>query len=40
MPTDTAIVITGIVIVFAMFAIALAWADFYTSKAKPPGSAE
>lgn len=39
MPTDTAIVITGIVIVFAMFAVALAWADFYTNRATPPGDA-
>jgi hypothetical protein len=30
MPTKTAIVITGIVLVFAVFAVTLAWADFYT----------
>ena len=40
MPTDTAIVIAGIVVAFAVFAIALAWADFYTGKVRPPGAAE
>jgi hypothetical protein len=40
MPRDTAIVIAGIVIAFAVFAIVLAWADFYTNKATPPGDAQ
>jgi hypothetical protein len=30
MPTDTIIVVAGIVIAFAVFAIALAWADYQT----------
>ena len=30
MPTETAIVVAGIVLVFAVFAVTLAWADFYT----------
>lgn len=30
MPVETAVVITIIVAVFAVFALALAWADFYT----------
>jgi hypothetical protein len=30
MLTDTAIVIAGIVIAFTIFALALAWGDYYT----------
>jgi hypothetical protein len=30
MPTEVAIVITGIVLVFAAFAAALGWAAYYT----------
>jgi len=30
MPTETAIVIAAIVAAFAVYAAALAWADFYT----------
>ena len=30
MPTETALVVTGIVLVFAVFAITLAWADYYS----------
>jgi len=30
MPTETALVVAGIVAVFAIFALALAWADFRT----------
>ena len=30
MPTETAIVVVGIVLVFAAFAAALAWTDYYT----------
>ncbi len=40
MPTETAIVIAGIVLVFAVFAVALAWADYYSRGAHPPGAAE
>lgn len=39
MPRDTAIMVAGIVIAFAVFAVTLAWADFYTRKARPPGDA-
>lgn len=31
MPTETAIVVAAIVAVFAAYAVALAWGDFYTS---------
>ncbi len=30
MPTETAIIVTAIVAVFAIYAAALAWADYYT----------
>jgi hypothetical protein len=30
MPTETAIVVAGIILVFAVFAVSLAWADYYT----------
>lgn len=32
MPIDTVIVVTGVVAAFAIFAIALAWADRRTSR--------
>ncbi len=35
MPTDIAIVVAIIVLVFALFAGALAWADFYTGRRQP-----
>lgn len=38
MPTDIAIVIAGVVVVFAIFALALAWADFRTRGFKAPGA--
>jgi hypothetical protein len=37
MPTDTAAVVAGIVVVFAIFAAALAWASFYTRGYRAPG---
>jgi len=40
MPNDVALVVAGIVLMFALFAAALAWADFYTGKIKQPGPAE
>ncbi len=40
MPTDTAIVIAGIVLAFAAFAIALAWGSFYTRNFRAPGAGE
>ena len=36
MPTETAIVIAGIVFVFAVFAISLAWASYYTRDYRAP----
>ena len=37
MPTDTAMVVAGIVAMFASFAIVLAWASFYTRNVRAPG---
>ena len=33
MPTDVAIIVAGITLVFVAFAAALAWADYYTGNA-------
>ena len=33
MPTDVAVIVTGITLAFVLFAVALAWADYYTSRA-------
>jgi hypothetical protein len=30
MPTDVAIIVAGITLAFAVFAVALAWADIYS----------
>jgi len=38
MPTQTAIIIAGVVLAFAAFAISLAWADFYTRIFRAPGA--
>ena len=38
MPTETAIVVTGIVLVFVVFGIALAGIDFYTRGVRVPGA--
>jgi multisubunit Na+/H+ antiporter MnhC subunit len=38
MPTETAIVIAGIVVVFGIFALALAWASYYTRDYRAPGA--
>jgi hypothetical protein len=38
LPTETAIIIAGIVLVFAVFIVALAWADFYTRNYRAPGA--
>ncbi len=40
MPTETVIAVTAIALAFVVFAIALGWADYYTSKAPHPGPAE
>lgn len=37
MPTDTAIIVAGITIAFLIFALTLAWGDYYTRNTKPPG---
>jgi len=34
MPTDVAIIVAGIVLVFIIFAVSLAWADHYSSGAR------
>ena len=39
MPTETAIIIAGIVLVFAVFIVVLAWADFYTRNYRATGAA-
>jgi hypothetical protein len=36
MPTEAATVITGIVLVFAVFGISLAWIDFHTRYFRAP----
>jgi len=38
MPTETAIIVAGIILFFAVFAIALAWVDFYTRNVRAPGA--
>ena len=38
MPTETAIIIAGIVLMFAAFAVALGWAAFYTRNVRTPGA--
>jgi hypothetical protein len=30
MPTDVALIVAGITLAFGLFAVALAWADFYS----------
>ena len=39
MSTEAAIIIAGIVLVFAVFIVVLAWADFYTRNYRAPGAA-
>jgi hypothetical protein len=38
MPTETAIIVAGIVFMFALFAIVLAGIDFYTRGVRVPGA--
>ena len=38
MPTETAIVVAGIVVVFIVFAIVLAWADYQTRNVRVPNA--
>jgi len=34
MPTQTALIVAGILLVFAAFAVSLAWADFYSRNSR------
>jgi hypothetical protein len=38
MPTETIVVVAGIILAFAVFAASLAWADFYTRGVHTPGA--
>jgi uncharacterized membrane protein len=41
MPTETAIIVAGIVLLFAVLAVlavALAWASYYTRNVRTPGA--
>lgn len=38
MPTETAIIVAGVVRMFAAFAISLGWAAFYTRNVRTPGA--
>jgi len=38
MPTDIAIIVAAITLIFATFAATIAWADFYTSGFRAPGA--
>jgi hypothetical protein len=38
MPTESAIVVAGIVLVFAVFAVSLGWASYYSRNFRAPGA--
>ncbi len=38
MPTDTAIIVAGVVLIFLIFAGALAWSSFYSRGVRVPGA--
>ena len=38
MPTETAIIVAGIVLMFAVLSVALAWASYYTRNVRTPGA--
>jgi len=38
MPTETAIVVAALVVIFAVFALAMAWGDIHTRKVRTPGA--
>ena len=38
MPTETVIILAGIVVVFAVFGATLVWADYYTRNVRTPGA--
>jgi hypothetical protein len=37
-PTETIITLAGIVLAFLVFAVSLAWADYYTRNVRTPGA--
>ncbi len=38
MPTDTAIIVSGVVVMFVVFVAAIGWAAFYTRGVRTPGA--
>jgi hypothetical protein len=38
MPTETVIVVAALIVAFAVFAVALAWADIHTRDYRAPGA--
>jgi len=38
MPTDTAIIVSGVVVMFVIFVAAMGWAAFYTRGVRTPGA--
>jgi hypothetical protein len=38
MPTETVIIVAGIVLVFAVFGATLVWAGYYTRNVRTPGA--
>ncbi len=40
MPTQTAIVVAGIILVFAVFAVSLDWVDYYSQGSHKTDAAE
>ena len=38
MPTETVIIVAGIVLAFAALAVSLAWASFYSRNVRTPGA--
>ena len=40
MPTETMLVVIGVVVAFGAFAVALGWASFHTRNFRAPGALE
>ena len=38
MPTETAMIVAGIVLAFAVLAVTLAWPSYYTLNVRTPGA--
>ena len=38
MPTETAIIVAGIVLMFTVFVVTMAWADYYARNFRAPGA--